>query len=74
MSWYPHTLRMLWSMLVLMLLASGRGGAYAQNAALKLALDWHTLFPSHYERIRCLISHNEGLEEGKNRSAREQHT
>src|SRR5262252_10083151 len=41
MSRYPHTLGMLWSMVVLMLLASGSGGASAQNAALKLALDWY---------------------------------
>src|SRR5262245_18327099 len=32
---------MLWSMVVLMLMDSGSGGARAENAALKLALDWY---------------------------------
>ena len=41
MSQYTRRLAMLWSLFVLMLLASGSHSAYAQNAALKLALDWY---------------------------------
>jgi putative hydroxymethylpyrimidine transport system substrate-binding protein len=41
MSQYPHRCTMLWSLLVLMLLATGRHGVYAQNTAVKLALDWY---------------------------------
>ena len=36
-----HKLAMLCGLFVLMLVASGSYSAYAQNAALKLALDWY---------------------------------
>ena len=41
MSLYTRTRMMLWSLLVLLLLVSGRHDAGAQNAALQLALDWY---------------------------------
>ena len=41
MSQYTRTRMMLWSMFVLMLVVSGRHGAYAQNTTVKLALDWY---------------------------------
>jgi putative hydroxymethylpyrimidine transport system substrate-binding protein len=41
MSQCTHRFTMLYSLFVLMLLVSARYDAYAQNAALKLALDWY---------------------------------
>src|SRR5438046_3406483 len=41
MSRYPRTLRMLGTLVVLMLCASGRHDADTQKAALKRALDWY---------------------------------
>ena len=41
MSQYTRRLAMLWSLFVLMLVASGSDSAHAQNTALKLALDWY---------------------------------